>query len=221
MQKDYGKENTVSAENQMKTTSAFYCLGAPTAKKKILVIGNSITWHAPKEDIGWLGDWGMAASAPEKDFVHRLYALLTENGQDIYMRVSQAARWEINYFKDGSVAQFDDDRAFDADIVIIRLGENVALENGPYFKAAIKALAEHVCMHGKVIFTTCFWVNPTLDPEIRGVAAERGEGCVECGFSIDEKNMALGQFEHYGVSVHPSDAGMEKIAQAIFAELKE
>lgn len=221
MGKDYAKENTVSAENQMKRTSAFYYLGNPTAKKKILVVGNSITRHAPKEEIGWVGDWGMSASAPKKDYVHRLFALLTENGQDVLMRISQAARWEITYFQDGSVAQFDGDRAFDADIVIIRLGENVALGNGPYFKAAIKTLAEHICPRGKVIFTTCFWVNPTLDSEIRALAQERGEICVDCGFSVDEKNMALGQFAHKGVAVHPSDEGMENIAQAIFSVLKE
>jgi hypothetical protein len=52
------------------------------------------------------------------------------------------------------------------------------------------------------------------------VAAERGEICVDGCFSKDEKNMAIGQFEHSGVAHHPSDEGMLKIAQAIFEELK-
>ena len=37
---------------------------------KVLFYGNSIAMHAPLAKIGWTNDWGMAASAPEKDFVH-------------------------------------------------------------------------------------------------------------------------------------------------------
>ena len=45
---------------------------------RILFLGNSITRHGPKEAIGWNGNWGMAASSLDKDYVHILLRSLAE-----------------------------------------------------------------------------------------------------------------------------------------------
>ena len=214
-------KNTVSAKNQMIHSSELSFLGNENAKTRILVVGNSITRHGPSKEIGWERDWGMAASAPEKDYVHRLFAMLTENGQDVLMRIHQCADWERSFLQEGVLSNYDDDRAFNADVVVFRLGENVAGEDRPLFKEPMKKFIEHICPNGKVVYTTCFWECPILDKAIQEVAKERGEVCVDGGFARDEKNMALGQFEHSGVAMHPSDAGMEEIAKAIFNQLKE
>ena len=215
------QDNTVSSVNQMINSSELSFLGKTQAKKRILVVGNSITRHGPLLEIGWEHDWGMAASAPEKDYVHRLYSMLAENGEDVYIRIRQCAYWEGNFTKDNILSNYDEERAFAADIVIFRLGENVDAADRSRFKEPLQKFIEHICPNGKVIYTTCFWENPIIDKAIQEVAAERGEICVDGCFSKDEKNMALGQFEHSGVCVHPSDAGMAEIAKAIFNAIKQ
>ena len=40
------------------------------APLKVLFVGNSITLHGPKADIDWHGNWGMAATSADKDYVH-------------------------------------------------------------------------------------------------------------------------------------------------------
>ena len=117
--------------------------------------------------------------------------------------------------------KYQEDREFQADIVVFRLGENVAEADRPYFKEPLKQFIEYICPTGKVVYTTCFWENPIIDQAIQAVALERGEICINGCFSKEEKNMALGQFAHGGVAMHPSDAGMEEIAKAIFMVLQK
>ena len=215
------KDNTVSAVNQMVNSSLVYHLGNPTAKTRVLVVGNSITRHGPRKEIGWDRDWGMAASAPEKDYVHRLFTMLAEAGQDVFMRVSQCADWEMNLQEETILSNYEEEKTFNADIVVFRLGENVPDRNKPYFEEKMQEFLTHICPNGKVVYTTCFWANNLIDEAIQRVALSREEICINACFSTDKKNMALGQFAHEGVSKHPSDEGMEEIAQAIFAVVKE
>ena len=44
---------------------------------RMLFLGNSITLHGPAPQIGWTGNWGLAASAIEKDYVHLLLKRVT------------------------------------------------------------------------------------------------------------------------------------------------
>ncbi len=55
-----------------------------------------------------------------------------------------------------------------------------------------------------------------IDEAIQAVAKARGEICLDGFLAKDESNMAIGQFEHGGVAGHPSDKGMEEMAELIF-----
>ncbi len=209
------KNNTVDANNQMVNASSILSyMGNKNAPLKILVVGNSITRHGPKAEIGWERDWGMAASAPEKDYVHLLYAKLRAAGVDPYMMIRQASGWEIGYLNEDILDKFAEERAFDADIVIYRLGENVKKETKYAFREKLEAFINHICPRGRVIFSTCFWKNSIVDDGIHDLAQKRGEPCVDIVCTAEDQT-ALGLFEHKGVAMHPGDKGMEMIAEKI------
>ena len=209
-------ENTVAAENQMINSSELSFLGNEQASFRVLVLGNSITRHGPNAEISWDDDWGMAASAPEKDYVHRLYQKFTDSGQDVWMRIRQSAYWERHFLDDDCLPLFAEDRDFNADLIIFRLGDNVPAENAPYFQEAIKQFMVYLnAQPGKVIFTSCFWDRPELNNPICNVAKEYQSPYTEI-IGTDEMK-AYGMFEHSGVCAHPSDFGMEIIAERIFA----
>lgn len=109
------EKNTVSGDGQMINSSEISFLGNEKAKKRILILGNSITRHGPLKEIGWEHDYGMAASAPEKDYVHRLYTMLTERGEDVYIFIRQAAFWEGHFFDENILAKYIPDKDFGAD----------------------------------------------------------------------------------------------------------
>lgn len=68
---DQMDKNTVEAKNQLKESEVVRFERLESSGLRVMFVGNSITLHGVKEDIGWMNCWGMAASTKEKDYVHR------------------------------------------------------------------------------------------------------------------------------------------------------
>lgn len=217
------RANTVSAKCQVDKYVDIY---ENSGAVRILFIGNSITKHAPAENIGWSGNWGMAASCAENDYVHRTMTGIREKFGTADYCVAQLAEWERRYLQGDEVLEeyYTKARDFAADIIIVRIGENINRDENkkisckPYYDSMIKFFK--VKENARVIVTDNFWSIEALNKAFKEVSDENGYTfCSISDLEQDERTMAKGLFKHEGVSVHPGDYGMECIAQRILEKI--
>jgi len=214
--------NSVPAKGQV-VNNTFY-LGEGGAR--VLILGNSITLHGPKADIDWHGEWGMAASEREKDYVHLLFDKALAAVKDVSFFTVQASFWENEFWSSDILGRFEEARGFRPDIIIFRLGENIEQDNCDKHSLpeAITRLMEFLSVagHTKLIFTTCFWRHEKTDKAIEETAERLNANLVNLGDMGNTDAMkALGLFTHNGVAAHPGDEGMEHIADRIWRPLSE
>ncbi len=197
---------------------------------KILYLGNSITRHGPKADIGWTNNCGMAATALEKDFVHLLTASIAKHiGKQPEILVANLADFERGYATYDLPAKTQPFIAFKPDLVIVAIGENVAALTGAAAKTAFKeklvGLLTLLKKNGspEIFVRSCFWADKAKDEVLREASAATGCVFVDIGtLGKDEANYARSErkIAHAGVANHPGDRGMQALADALFAALK-
>lgn len=218
-------KNTVKAENQLKESQLVRFYNPEGKGKRIVFIGNSITLHGKKPDIGWNFEHGMAASAPENDYVHLLMSKINAVAEDSAFCICQVADWERSFSNGSSTfGLFEGAAAFNADILIVRFSENCPADNfdSAVFKREVKKLLDYLSTkeNKKIIITTSFWHHPA-DPAFIELAEELGTPLVQLGDLGERDDMkAIGLFEHAGVANHPGDLGMKNIAERIFEAVK-
>lgn len=217
-------KNTVDATVQLTDSGAVRFFNSRGQGKRVMFMGNSMTLHGIKPDIGWHGEWGMAASAPEKDYVHCLMGAIEGATSDPVFCICQVSVWERSY-KDGRefFPRYENAMRFRPDILVMRYIENCpkADFDSAIFKAESKLLIDKLCKEGtQVILTTGFWRHPG-DEAIRQLGKEMNVPVVELGDLGEQDEMkAIGLFEHRGVANHPGDKGMQAMSDRIFAVLK-
>lgn len=219
-------ENNVPAKGQLKKDN-FVTFESPEKDGiRIMFVGNSITRHGVADQIGWHWDFGMAASAKEKDYVHLVIKEVQKTHPDAAFCLCQVAEWERNYKTDADVLPlFEEGRNFNADVIVMRIIENVTYtpEDKETFQGAYGRLMDYLNpkKKAKFLITTGFWKHKG-DEAIREFAKKNGLLLQELGDLGEQDEMkALGRFEHHGVSVHPGDLGMEHIARRICDGLEQ
>lgn len=191
---------------------------------RVLFVGNSITLHGPRPQIGWTNNWGMAASARDRDYVHLLQRKIAAAQPEAQCCLLQVAgSFERAFFKpDWSCEKrFDWARAFRPDIIVVFFGANVPrdydagkLATARTFGAALEAFLDHLDPDRRalVLLSQGFYVRPKLDAEKAAVAKRRGCAFVELE-DIRSRADAHGRYNH------PGDLGMQLIAERFWEKM--
>jgi hypothetical protein len=188
----------------------------------VVIVGNSITRHPAKPEIGWNNDWGMAASAREKDFVHLLINRFQQKAPGAQVKFQNIAEWERTYWK-YDLSRLDTVKTFKPDLLIVRLGENVQKDSvaimkfQTYFPQLLDRLASDST---RIVVASSFWPGNPAIAVMKQVCEQRGVTYLALDhLDADPKNKALGLFADPGVAIHPSDQGMQAIADAIWDKI--
>ncbi|MBO5913480.1 MAG: SGNH/GDSL hydrolase family protein [Clostridia bacterium] len=208
------QENIVPAINQ--NSGSFYPQGGGNGVK-VLFVGNSITKHAPKPSIGWNRDCGMAASSIDNDYVHITAAKIKAIDPEMSFAILQVAGFEREFQTKDIYTDYKPAIDYKADIIIMFFGANVSkeydkIENPEIrFGDKYKELRNALNSHGtaKVYHSEGFYLRTVLNAEKKAVAESLGDTYIELG-DIKTREDTHGQFNH------PSDKGMEEIADLFF-----
>jgi len=177
-------------------------------KEKVIFIGNSITKHPPAPDIGWNGNFGMAASSEETDYVHIVSNKLSAN-----FKAFNLADWERNY-SNYDLSELNKYVGW-ADIVIIKLGENVTNFQPDFDKYFEKLLKQLNCDNTFVVST--WWENPQLNQSMRQITLANNFNWVQ--LPEHDTTYNANNFQDPGVATHPGDKGMKLIADSILTAI--
>ncbi len=218
---DKYQENIISSVNQNEKEE--YVYHTDGSKIRILFVGNSITLHGKLEKAGWLNDCGMAASEPDKDYVHLVVQKIREKyDPNVTYGILQVANYERTFFETTPEEMYKSRNTADlkADIVIMFFGANVTkdypnIENKPKtFGQAYEDLRNYLKTDANTIYHSMgFYIRPWLDEEKKAVADKYGETFIDMT-DIRERDDTHGRFNH------PGDIGMAAIADRFFETIE-
>ena len=194
---------------------------------KALFIGNSITIHPLCSY--WWGSWGMAASSPEKDYVHQTVSGLQMMYPLVDYDVVGFSTWERSSVRSKILPNLDTILAKDYDLVVIQVGENIkSMKN---FKEDYEILVQYIQKSvptAKVILVGDFWRMSGRDSIKKSVADELGLDYIDIsairnnssytsglGQRVSGNDGRIHRVNDSAVAIHPNDKAMSYIADGI------
>ena len=171
--------------------------------KTVLVLGNSIVNHAPKPEFGWFGNWGMAASTRDSDYVHLLIRDIHSKDPSVVVRYASIADFERK-FTTYPLSNLDSLRY--PDMLILKISENVndKMAKDSNFIFWYDKLVKYITPNptAVIVIMDGFWVKD-VNRSIKEYAFKNNYPFVPINqLYKDSTNTAKGKFAHEGVAAH-------------------
>lgn len=216
----------------------FSCGTVPTTSKaaftstegnirNILILGNSITVHGPSPRLGWNGNWGMAASAIDKDYVHLLEKQILTAQPSARFKVGNIANTFERKFWQFDTTDFAGYRDAKADLILLRIGENISdsLAVQRSLDSSVENLVKYLSAGNpgaRICIVGSFWPKKSVNNILQATCQKHGWMYVSLKGFYEKTtvNTAARKFNDPGVAKHPSDAGMQAIAGRIWENIK-
>jgi hypothetical protein len=191
----------------------------------ILFMGNSITLSAPSSELGWTGNWGMAATAADSDYAHQTLRLLRENGMDLRMEIGERNCPVCDGAIDEQSRDVEQIRRLRPRYVVVQLSEHsfdIELRSGKMTEQYRRLLAMLRSEGVPQVLCLGAWGEKDADqPHAQGILRALTD-FPEYRFvdisavARDTLNYAdTAEFKDAGVAWHPGNRGMLAIAEIL------
>jgi hypothetical protein len=198
----------------------------PIQFKNILILGNSMTKHAPRPQVGWYGNWGMAASVQSKDFSHIIGTALKAQVTPVNISDFEMSHTVFD------LKNLEKYFVQTPDLIIIKLGENV-LQTTDFDKSFTKFISyiKEKAPNAKIVIAGTFWQNDPVNKALIAESQLRKIPFVKLQQLDTQINKsvigedAIGadglkyKITDQGVANHPGDVGMKNIADLILTKV--
>ncbi len=192
---------------------------------KILILGNSLSYHLSVEDSEWDHASGMAASDINSDYVHLLMTDISKaKNVSIVFKVINLVDFERNY-KTYDLKKISTFVNFQPDITLFQLGDNARLESTEDIESFSSYYQKLVSLFGssKRIIATTYFPSKNKNKAIESVARSTNSFVVDLSHLtlLDKANFAKSEknYSNKSIGMHPGNIGMRNIANEFFLTL--
>lgn len=191
----------------------------------IVFVGNSITRHPPKPEIGWENDWGMAAEKQSSDYVANVRAHFARTFDSVRVATVSIVGFEQGITDRYSLLRKVSDNR--PQIIVVQGGDNI--DKSPAGKSRFVQEYGQLLMglrqeYGACVPVVCVgpWFSAGTDDLQHQACRAIGAKFVSLRGAYDDPSMhAEKSYPNAvrGVRAHPNDKGMKFISDSIIEAL--